>query len=56
MEGDCVVQIKYTVANVDYVDNAESFIVDGKLLNLKSVDYRGVPTINRILVTLEQEE
>lgn len=56
IDGDCLLQMKYTVANVDAVDNSKNFIVDGKTLVKKSVDYRGVPSINRILVTLEQEE
>lgn len=56
VEGDCIVQIKYTVANVGYVNNVDSFVVDGKTMNKKSVDYRGVPTINRILITMKQEE
>lgn len=56
VDGDCLVQVKYTTANVDAVDNAKSFAVDGKTLITKAVDYRGVPDINRILVTLTQEE
>ena len=56
LEGDCLIQIKHTVANVDAVDNSKSYVVDGKTLVKKSVDYRGVPNLNRILVTLEQEE
>jgi len=56
IDGDCLVQIKYTVANLDAVDNAKSFIVDGKTLIKQAVDFRGVPEINRILITLKQEE
>jgi len=56
VEGDCLVQIKYTVTNVDAVDKAKSFIVDEKTLVKEAVDYRGVPNVNRILVTLTQEE
>lgn len=56
VEGDCLVQMKYTIANVAAVDEAKSFVVDGKTLVKDAVDYRGVPDINRILVTLTQEE
>jgi hypothetical protein len=56
VEGDCLVQIKYTVANETAVDDSKSFVVDGKVLVKEAVDYRGVPNINRILVTLTQEE
>jgi hypothetical protein len=56
LDGDCLVQIKYTVASVEAVDNSASFVVDSKRLVKKSVDYRGVPAINRMLITLEQED
>lgn len=56
IDGDCLVQIKYTTTNMDAVDNAKSFLVDDRVLVKKSVDLRGVPSVNRILVTLEQEE
>lgn len=55
-DGDCLVQMKYTVTNLDAVNNAKNFVVDGKTLVKEAVDYRGVPDINRILVTLTQEE
>ncbi len=56
LDGDCLVQIKFTIANNDAVANAGRFHVDNKILVKKSVDYRGVPAINRMLVTLEQED
>ncbi len=56
LDGDCLVQIKYTVASNDAVANAGRFHVDSKVLVKKSVDYRGVPAINRMLITLEQED
>lgn len=55
-EGDCLIQLKYTVTNEAAVDGSKSFVVDGKTLVKEAVDYRGVPDINRILVTLTQEE
>lgn len=56
IDGDCLVQIKYTTTNMDAVNDAKSFLVDDRVLVKKSVDLRGVPSVNRILVTLEQEE
>jgi hypothetical protein len=56
LDGDCLVQIKYTVASESAVANAGRFHVDNKILVKKSVDYRGVPAINRMLITLEQED
>lgn len=56
VDGDCLVQIKYTVANLNAVDNAKNYIVDGKTLVKSDIIYRGVPELNRILVALEQEE
>jgi hypothetical protein len=56
LDGDCLIQIKYTVASVEAVDNAKNFVVDSKVLVKKSVDFRGVPALNRMLITLEQED
>jgi len=55
-EGDCRIQIKYTVANVGYVEAAEYYIVDGKTLIQDDVTLRGVPEINRIIISLVQKE
>ncbi len=56
MDGDCTVQLKYTSANVTAVDDSANFIVDDKILIKESVEYRGVPDINRVLVTLKDVE
>lgn len=56
MDGDCSVQVKYTSANVTAIDNSANFVVDGKILLKESVEYRGVPDINRVLVTLKDVE
>lgn len=54
--GDAQVQIKYTLANMTAVENSEYFDVDGRRFVKSEVDLRGVPEINRILVTLEEQE
>jgi hypothetical protein len=56
VEGDCLVQIKYTASAYTYVTDAESFIVDGKTLTKRNIILRGVPQTNRILVALDQQE
>lgn len=56
IDGDCVVQLKYTPANITAVDDSTNFVVDGKVLIKESVEYRGVPNINRVLVTLNDVE
>lgn len=56
MEGDCRVQIEYTTANLNAVDNAKWVIVDGKRMEVKKKILRGVQTINRILVDLDEQE
>ena len=55
-EGDCRVQIKYTVANLNTVDTAKDVIVDNKILVVDKITLRGVPQINRILVDLLEQE
>jgi len=56
VDGDCRVQIKYTVAMMDHVDNAKYFLVDGREFVKQDISLRGVPEINRIIVTLVQKE
>jgi hypothetical protein len=55
-DGDCLIQMKYTASGLANVDAAESFVVDNKVMIKKDVILRGVPQINRILVTLLQKE
>jgi len=55
-DGDCLIQIKYTASGISNVENAESFVVDNKVMIKKDVTLRGVPQVNRILVTLVQKE
>ncbi len=51
-EGDCRVQVKYTVANLDAVENSKWVEVDGKQMFVIKKTLRGVQPINRILVDL----
>lgn len=54
-EGACKVTIAYTDSNRQYVEDADSFLVDGKTLSLKSYALRGVPSPNRIRIILTEE-
>jgi hypothetical protein len=56
IEGDCLIQIKYSATILGLVNDATNFIVDGKTLLKDSVILRGTPDINRILITLEEQE
>lgn len=51
-DGDCRIQIKYTLANFDLLDNTEYVMVDGKKMDIRNKELRGVPQINRIILYL----
>jgi len=55
-EGDCKVQIEYTDTNKNVVDISDIFIVDDKEMAKKNIIYRGVPSINRIIINLEERK
>ena len=55
-EGECRVQIKYTIANLDIIENAEKIFVDGKEMQMEKKTLRGVKNINRILIDLNEKE
>ncbi len=56
VDGDISAQIKYTVTNLDAVENAEYYEVDGKEFIQKSFSLRGVPDLNRIVIALIEKE
>ncbi len=56
LEGDAQFQIKYTTANIEAVDSMEYTEIDGKTFVKKDISLRGVPTVNRIVVALEEKE
>ena len=55
-KGDALVQIKYTVANLSAVQSAVHYEVDGKIYTENGISLRGVPDINRIVITLTEQE
>ena len=55
-DGDVRVQIEYTVANLDIVDNAVYVHVDNKVMEIKNFILRGVQSINRILIDMIEKE
>ena len=56
IEGDCRVQIEYTSGNLNTLDNTEYVMVDDKRFTIRKRMYRGVPSLNRILIDLSEEE
>ena len=55
-DGDCRVQVKSTAAITTVLENEiERVEVDGQNFEIKSKIYRGVPTINRILIDLVEK-
>lgn len=56
LEGDAAVQIKYTVANFNAINTSKYIEVDGREYIKKDLSLRGVPDINRIVVTLVEKE
>lgn len=55
-EGDCRIQIKYTQANLNLINNAKYLTVDGKNMRIENKLFRGVQEINRILLDLSEQE
>lgn len=55
VEGDVQIQIKHSVLNQHHVDNAQYYIVDDKQYLAKKISLRGVPDINRIVITLDEQ-
>jgi len=56
VDGDSRVQFKLTASSVFAVENADYYLVDDKEYIQKTVSYRGVPELNRVIVTLIERE
>jgi hypothetical protein len=54
-DGDCKVTIAYTAENLNAVENAADFLVDGKRTTLKYYRIKGAKQPNRISITLLEE-
>jgi len=54
--GDCGAQIKYSTDNLATVEAARRVLVDGKTMRIRNKLLRGVPSVNRILLDLVEEE
>lgn len=55
-KGEANVQIKYTDENLYLVEHAEHYIVDGKTYLKQDISFRGIPDINRMVITLKEQE
>lgn len=51
-DGDCRIQIKYTPENITVLDNTKWVEIDGKTLEIKRRNMRGVQQVNRIILSL----
>lgn len=54
--GECSVQVEYTQANLDAVDNAKWAVIDGKKMKIINKVLRGVKDINRIIVYFTEKD
>lgn len=56
MEGDARVQIKYSTKNLDIIDRTEFVTLDSRKMQIQTVTPLGVPELNRIAISLIEEE
>lgn len=49
-DGDCRVQVKYTSEILNVISKTKFLQVDGKELEIKKTNYRGVKDLNRVLL------
>lgn len=54
--GDCLVQIEYTSEIANLVKYCKYMEVDNKRMELKSITMRGAPSVNRLLISLLEDE
>lgn len=54
--GTVTVKVMYSGGVPDLINNSEYVIVDDRTYDVVSVDVRGVPEVNRILVKLKEKE
>lgn len=56
-DGDCRIQVEYIPATVTVLNLKPSYVlVDGKKMSIRKKILRGVPSINRILIDLIEQE
>jgi len=56
VDGDAQIQVKYTQATLSGIESASYYEVDEKEFVQKDLSFRGVPTVNRIVITLVEKE
>lgn len=55
-DGDATFQLKYNLENMTTVNNTEYLMLDGKRMSIEQKVVRGVPELNRIILSLKEEE
>jgi hypothetical protein len=56
LEGDVRVQIEHTAGNISILDTTDYIELDGKRFRIDHKTYRGVPTLNRIILDCSMDE
>lgn len=54
--GDCTVKFIYSGGYEDIVHSSQYVIVDGREMDVERIILRGVPEVNRIIVSLKEKE
>jgi hypothetical protein len=55
-EGDCRLQVKYTIDNLDIVKQSDYVMVDNTRMRIDKYAFRVVPELNRIIILSSEEE
>jgi hypothetical protein len=54
-DGDCRIQIEYSVINLNLVDTAHTVVIDTKKMRITKKAFRGAKELNRIILDLDEE-
>jgi hypothetical protein len=54
--GDCVIQVNLDDDILNILESTENIIVDGKVMEIRKKQYRGVKSLNRMLISLIEKE
>jgi hypothetical protein len=53
-DGDVRIQVEYTIANLNIIDQTDHVVVDGKVVEIKKYTPRGFQDLNRILLDCKE--
>ena len=55
-EGDCTVQIKYLTTTDEMIKDTAYVVVDNRQMEIVKVIPRGVPSVNRVIISMIEKE